>query len=176
MSRILCLMLFIIFNHLLYGQPFNSARLVTIIGSHITFNFNTIDKHSTGLTKNNHTRLGVHFVDSTAGVSVTGWKITAIPSNGATAFEGSGGSNTMALDVLEIKATNALGLGGATYNGWIALDPVALPLVESTTMPAFSTTHQVDISYRCGVPPKSVFGVNSDFYDVEIDFLLSPVP
>ena len=176
MSRILCLMLFVIFSHLLYGQPFNSARLVTIIGSHITFNFNTIDKHSTGITKNNHTRLGVHFVDSTAGVSVTGWKITAIPSNGATAFEGSGGSNTMALDVLEIKATNALGLGGATYNGWIELDPLASALVESTTMPAFSTTHQVDISYRCGVPPKSVFGVNSDFYDVEIDFLLSPVP
>lgn len=153
----------------------NTARLVTIIGSQLTFNFNSISKHSTGITKTNHTRFGVEFTDLTGGASgVTQWKITASPAAGYASLNGNG-TNTLNMNVLETQATDANGgLLGSSFSGWQILGS-GNALVTSSTIPANPNNHQIDISYRCGVT-NSVFDSTSDYYEIEIDFILSPVP
>lgn len=65
----------------------NTARLVTIIGSQVSFNFNSISKHSSGITKPNYTRFGVELADTvTGGSGITGWKIEANPAAGFASF------------------------------------------------------------------------------------------
>tara|TARA_B110001452_G_scaffold24060_1_gene19054 strand:+ start:1167 stop:1667 length:501 start_codon:yes stop_codon:yes gene_type:complete len=164
---------FLISTTTFYCQD-NIARLITIIGSQVTFNFNSISKHSTGITKPNRTRFGVRFSDLTGGASgVTQWKVTAEPASAT--INGDGGSNTLNINVLELQATDANGgLVGSTFSGWQILGN-GNPLVTSSTIPASATTHQIDISYRCGVT-NSVFDSTSDYYEIEIDFVLSPVP
>ena len=78
----------------------NTARLVTIIGSQVSFNFNSISKHSAGITKPNYTRFGVELADTvTGGSGITGWKIEANPAAGFASFIGNGANtlNTMFL-------------------------------------------------------------------------------
>ena len=173
MTRLFYVVFFFISSTTFYCQD-NVARLITIIGSQVTFNFNSISKHSTGITKTNRTRFGVRFSDLTGGVSgVTGWKVTAEPLSAT--IEGEGGANTLNLNVLEVQATDANGgLAGSTFSGWQILGN-GTPLVTSSTIPALATNQQIDISYRCGVT-NSVFDSTSDYYEIEIDFVLSPVP
>ena len=173
MNRIFYVVFFLISTTTFYCQD-NIARLITIIGSQVTFNFNSISKHSTGITKTNRTRFGVRFSDLTGGASgVTQWKVTAEPASAT--INGDGGSNTLNINVLELQATDANGgLVGSTFSGWQILGN-GNPLVTSSTIPASATTHQIDISYRCGVT-NSVFDSTSDYYEIEIDFVLSPVP
>lgn len=173
MNRIFYVVFFLISTTTFYCQD-NIARLITIIGSQVTFNFNSISKHSTGITKPNRTRFGVRFSDLTGGASgVTQWKVTAEPASAT--INGDGGSNTLNINVLELQATDANGgLVGSTFSGWQILGN-GNPLVTSSTIPASATTHQIDISYRCGVT-NSVFDSTSDYYEIEIDFVLSPVP
>ena len=59
---------------------------------------------------------------------------------------------------------------GETFKEW-----EGNALVTSSTIPANPNNHQIDISYRCGVT-NSVFDSTSDYYEIEIDFILSPVP
>lgn len=177
MSKILFIIFCFAINHS-YSQAFNSARLTTMIGSHLTFNFNSISDFNSGIIKNNHTMLGVHFVDSSGGASVTGWNITvkAVDAN----FEGSGGANTMDLDVLEIKATDAssfpaLPLSG-NFTGWQTLTIGEVNLYEHVhDEDRFSTSTQLNISYQCGVTNKIV-GSNSDYYETELEIYLRPTP
>ena len=173
MTRLFYMLFFFILTTTFYSQD-NVARLITIIGSQVTFNFNTISKHSTGITKTNHTRFGVRFSDLTGGASgVTQWKVTAEPASAT--IDGDGGANTLNLNVLELRATDAnANLAGSIFSGWQILGN-GNSLVTSFTIPASATTHQIDISYRCGVT-NSVFDSTSDYYEIEIDFVLSPVP
>ena len=169
-----------ILNHSLLGQDFNSARISTMVGSHLTFNFNSISDFSAGITKTNHTILGLSFSDLSGGVSVTGWKITvrAVPFD--VDFQGSGGINTLDLDVLEIQATNA-GVGAfilppGDFKGWKELSIIEQNLVEHATIEdRFSTETQINISYRCGVTNK-IFGSNSDYYQAELEIYIRPMP
>ena len=167
--------IFCFFLSSLYFAQDNSARLVTIIGSQLTFNFNSINKHSTGITKSNYTRFGIEFTDLTGGASgVTQWKITSSPAAGYASLNGNG-TNTLNMNVLETQATDANGgLIGSTFSGWQILGS-GNALVTSSTITANPNNHQIDISYRCGVT-NSVFNSNSDYYEIEIDFILSPVP
>ncbi len=98
----------------------NTARLVTIIGSQVSFNFNSISKHSSGITKPNYTRFGVELADTvTGGSGITGWKIEANPAAGFASFIGNG-ANTLNTNVLEIKAEDANANLGASsvFNGY----------------------------------------------------------
>ena len=79
------------------------------------------------------------------------------------------------MNVLETQATDANGgLLGSIFSGWQILGS-GNALVTSSTIPANPNNHQIDISYRCGVT-NSVFDSTSDYYEIEIDFILSPVP
>jgi hypothetical protein len=186
MSRIFCVLFYFAFTTLVNGQatsPFNSARITAIIGSHLTFNFNSINKFSTGIEKSNRTTLGIHFVDSSAsavggggGASLfTGWKLTVKATD--TEFTGSGNVNTLDLNVIQIEASPSLGdFTPATFSPWITLTNSKQTLVEYTTatMDVYSGSTQINISYRCGVDNK-VAG-NSDYYETELDFILEPMP
>ena len=179
MSKILCIIFCFILNHSLLGQAdFNSARISTMVGSHLTFNFNSISEFSSGITKTNHTILGLSFSDLSGGVSVSGWKITVKAPPPNVDFQGSGGINTLELNVLEIQATNAgvAVLPAGDFKGWKELSNAEQNLVEhTTTEDRFSTSTQVNISYRCGVTNK-IFGSNSDYYEAELELWLRPVP
>ena len=167
-----------ILNHSLLGQDFNSARISTMVGSHLSFNFNSISEFSSGITKTNHTILGLSFSDKSGGVSVSGWKITVIAPLPNVDFQGSGGINTLDLNVLEIQATNAGVdvLPAGDFKGWKELRNIEQNLVEhATAEDRFSTSTQVNISYRCGVTNK-IFGSNSDYYEAELELYLRPVP
>ena len=153
----------------------NTARLVTIIGSQVSFNFNSISKHSSGITKPNYTRFGVELADTvTGGSGITGWKIEVTPAAGFASFIGNG-ANTLNTNILEIKAEDANANLGASsvFNGYQILVN-GTPLMTSTLLPANPNSHQIDISYRCGVT-NSVFDQTPDFYEMEIEFILSPV-
>jgi hypothetical protein len=176
MSKILFIIFYFAINHSYSQTPFNSARLTTMIGSHVTFNFNSISDFNSGIIKNNHTMLGVHFVDSSGGVSVSGWNISVKASDAN--FEASGGANTMNLDVLEIKATDAGSVPalGGNFTGWQILTIGEVNLYEHPTREdRFSTSTQVNISYQCGVTNK-IIGSNSDYYETELEIYLRPTP
>jgi len=173
MSKIFCIIFCFVINHS-YGQPFNSARIVTMIGSHVTFNFNSISDFKDGITKNNHTMLGLQFADSVGGFE-TGWNVSVKASDAN--FRGSDGVNLMDLNVLEISATNAgsVPLLG-NFTGWKALTNGEVNLYEHiTTEDRYSTSTQIHISYRCGVTNK-INGFNSDYYETELEIYLRPVP
>jgi len=183
MSKILCIIFCFVINYTL-GQPSNSARIVTTIGSHVTFNFNSISDFKDGITKDRHTRLGLQFADSTSGAITTGWDITVKASDAS--FIGSGGVNLMPLNVLEIKAedagTDAL---SGTFTNWQTLTNSEVDLYRHTTAsgvsaltvldPRYSTSTQIYISYRCGFTNK-INGINSDYYETELEIFLRPVP
>lgn len=145
-----------------------------MIGSRVTFNFNSISDFTNGITKNNHTMLGLQFADSAGGFE-TGWNVSVKASDAN--FRGSGGVNLMDLNVLEISATDAgsVPLLG-TFTGWQALTNGEVNLYEHTTLEdRFSTSTQIHISYRCGVTNK-INGFNSDYYETELEIFLRPVP
>ena len=115
----------------------NTARLVTIIGSQVSFNFNSISKHSTGITKPNYTRFGVELADTvTGGSGITGWKIEVNPAAGFASFIGNG-ANTLNTNILEVKAEDANANLGASsvFNGYQILGN-GTPLMTSTLLPA----------------------------------------
>ena len=146
-----------------------------MIGSHVTFNFNSISDFNNGITKNNHTMLGLQFADSAGGFE-TGWNVSVKASDAN--FEASGGANTMNLDVLEIKATDAGSVPalGGNFTGWQILTIGEVNLYEHPTREdRFSTSTQVNISYQCGVTNK-IIGSNSDYYETELEIYLRPTP
>lgn len=177
MSKILCIIFCFVIN-CSFGQPHNSARIVTMIGSHVTFNFNSISDFANGITKNDHTMLGLQFADSSSGLITTGWNI-AVKASDAN-FIGSGGANLMPLNVLEISARNAGAdaLSGTFNNsmGWQPLTNSEVDIYRHTTFEdRYSTSTQIYISYRSGVTNK-INGINSDYYETELEIFLRPVP
>tara|TARA_Y100000385_G_C13101916_1_gene645067 strand:+ start:297 stop:821 length:525 start_codon:yes stop_codon:yes gene_type:complete len=170
------------FFFLLSSGQDNSATLYTLIGSQENFNFSSIGKYQDGITKLKRTRLGVDFAND--GVLFNQWEITVeLPLNGSGVAVGTIDSddplNTINIDVLELMSedagTNLTNDGTTVFSSWQTLTH-GMVLVTSDVIPANASSHQIDISYRCGVPPKSVFGDNSDYYEIELDFVLRPVP
>ena len=165
-----------------YSQVANIARLYTLIGSQENFNFSSIGKYKDGITKLKRTRLGVDF--SNDAIVYNQWEITVeLPLIGgglpASTIDSDDPLNTLDVNVLELMSedagSNLTNDGITTFSNWQTLSN-GMVLVTSDVIPANASSHQIDISYRCGVPPKSVFGDNSDYYEIELDFVLSPVP
>ena len=150
----------------------NVARLTNIIGSHIEFNFNSIDKIRNGISIPNGTTLGVTMEDLTGG-TMTGWHIDFESYLAQGTIDD--GPNSIPLNVIEVTASNALGLGTAqtVYSPSQFLSTVSQTLVTSTVFPANGNTHQINLSYDCGVT-NSVMGHPGGYYTVDIEILLIP--
>jgi hypothetical protein len=161
-----------------YSQASNNdARMVTIIGSQENFNFNTIARYDGGITKLRRTRLGLDF--SNDAVAYTNWQLTVELQQiglGATqsTIDSDDPLSSLSINTIELKAEDANGNLVGAFSDWQVLAH-GIVLLTSSTIPANATNHQVDISYRCGVT-HSVFGSSSDYYEIDLDFVISPVP
>lgn len=158
------------------GQD-NTARLTTLIGSHIEFNFNSIDKYRNGIRVTDGTTLGVSMEDLTGG-SLTGWHIDVQSFLSRPTIDG-GGGNSLPLNVIQIEATDASGnLGTATFNGLqdlsIAPGNELMNTTDPTHIPANANVHQINLSYECGIANGSLLGSTADYYTIEVEVILIP--
>ena len=155
----------------------NVARLTTIIGSHIEFNFNSIDNYTNGIRIDDGTTLGIT-MSAIAPSILTGWHIDMQAFSGATSIDGDGGA-ILPRNTIQIEATDANGnLSGATFNGLqdLAVAPGAtlMSTIDPAHLPADPNTHQINISYECGIANGSLLGAVSSFYSVNVEIILIP--
>lgn len=167
-----------------YSQEWNYARLVLIYGGNIPFNFNSIQKYTTGIEIDEGTIVGITLADSNQiGHDLTGFDLNVRAFNGATEILGD--ANNIDLDAIRVRAANYLGFGvGFTSNGYQDLASGWTTLCTYTDPnPAFTDlvwdTHQLVVSYECGFPVASggngsLLGEPPDFYRVEIELDLVP--
>ncbi len=175
--RQLFLILFISFYCALGFTQDNSARLTTIIGSRIEFNFNTLDNYNNGIRITNGTTLGISMSEIAPAV-LTGWHVDVQAFSGQVALDGSG-SNTLPLNSIQIEATDANGnLATALFNGLqdLAVAPgnTLMSTIDPAHIPADANTHQINISYECGMANGNLLGQVSDYYTVEVEIILIP--
>ncbi len=177
MRRPISLTLFSIFISIFGWTQDNTARLTTIIGSHIEFNFNTLDNYNNGIRITNGTTIGVA-MEAIAPAVLTGWHIDVQSFLSQPTLDGSGG-NTLPLNTIQVEATDANGnLATATFNGLqdLAVAPgnTLMSTVDPAHLPADPNTHQINISYECGMANGSLLGQSADYYTVEVEIILIP--
>lgn len=158
------------------GQD-NTARLTTLIGSHIEFNFNSIDKYRNGIRITDGTTLGISMEDLSGGTLI-GWHLDVQSFLSQPTLDG-GGGNSLPLNIIQIEATDASGnLGTANFNGLQDLSIAPGNELMNTTdpihIPANANTHQVNLSYECGIANGSLLGSTADYYTIEIEVILIP--
>ncbi len=155
----------------------NTARLTTIIGSHIEFNFTSLDEYNNGIRITNGTTLGISMAEITPAV-LTGWHIDFQSFLSQPTIDGSSG-NSLPLNTIQIEATDANGnLATATFTGLqdLAVAPgnMLMSTVDPAHLPADANTHQINLTYECGMANGSLLGSVSDHYTVEVEVILIP--
>ena len=155
----------------------NSARLTTIIGSRIEFNFNTLDNYNNGIRITNGTTMGIS-MSAIAPAVLTGWHIDVQAFNSQSSIDGAG-SNSLPLNTIQIEATDANGnLSTAVFNGLqdLAIAPgnTLMSTIDPAHIPADANTHQINLSYECGIANGSLLGQTPDYYAVELEVILIP--
>jgi len=179
---IVVLLLGILFsNNEIRGQEWNYARLSTLYGGSIPFDFNSIQKYSEGIEILEGTVLGITLADSgQIGHDLEGFDIYISTFNNQGTIKGV--ASDLPLDRIRVKAENYLGLGGGTSYGYRDLNATSTTIFSYTNIP-FSDltwdTHQLAISYECGLPAidggnGSLLGEIPDYYTVEIEIELIP--
>ncbi len=155
----------------------NYARLTVLIGSHIEFNFNTLDKYNTGIQIPDGTTLGVA-IGEIAPAVMSGWHLDVQTFLGATDLVGSTGA-TLPSETIQVEATDANGnLGTAIFGGPRDLTAAGATLMSTNDLsdiPADPNTHQINITYDCGTTPATnLLGAVADYYTIEVEFILIP--
>lgn len=168
-------------THEVRGQEWNYARLSTLYGGNIPFNFNTIQKYTNGIEILEGTILGITLADSNQlGHDLEGFDIYFSTFNGQGTIKGA--ASDLPLDRIRVKAENYLGLGSGVSLGYQDLSATSTTIFSYTSIP-FSDltwdTHQLAISYECGKPVASggngsLLGESPDYYTVEIEVELIP--
>jgi len=159
------------------GQD-NFARITNLIGSHIEFNFNSIDKYQNGITYTDGTTFGITMFNEPPGPVLTGWHLDFQSNLAQPTIDGAGG-NFLPLNTIQVIATNAVGLAPSPANIYNVAQDLTIggnTLLTSTTIPTDGNTHQVNITYECGIANGNLLdaGAASDYYRVEIEFILIP--
>lgn len=155
----------------------NYARLTVLIGSHIEFNFNSLDKYNSGMQITDGTTLGVA-IGEIAPAVMTGWHLDVQTWMGATDLTGSTGA-TLPSETIQIMATDANGnLGTAIFTGLQDLTAAGATLMSTNDLadvPADPNTHQINITYECGMTAaNNLLGATADYYTIEVEFILIP--
>lgn len=178
-KAVVCLMFasLLLFTKKIKAQD-NEARLTVLIGSHIEFNFNTLDKYTNGIRIPNGTTFGIHMVDLTGG-TLLGWHIDFQSFLAQPTIDGSNIANTLPLNTIQVEATDANGnLGTAVFTGLqdLAISPghTLMSTTDPAHIPANENIHQINLSYECGIANGSLLGASSDYYTVEIEVILIP--
>lgn len=180
---VIILLVFGIFfsNHSLNAQEWNYARLSTLYGGNIPFNFNSIQKYTDGIEILEATILGITLADSgQVDHDLEGFDLYVRSFNGQGSISGT--ASNLSLDRIRVRAENYLGLGSGVSFGYQDLSATSTLIFSYTNIP-FSDlawdTHQVAISYECGKPVSgggngSLLGESPDYYTVEIEIELIP--
>jgi hypothetical protein len=181
MQRIAYTILMFLHLTLSYPQEWNSARLVILYGGDVTFNFNSLEKIKNGIELIDATHLGISLADSNqVGHVLEGFDLNVRAFNGQTQIDGD--AYALNLNLVRVKAENALGLGAGTSFGYQDLD-VGWTTIFSYTNVAFTDlswdSHQLYLSFDCGIPVSnggngSLLGEPGDYYVVEIEIELVP--
>jgi hypothetical protein len=181
MRRIAFITMLLLFSEISYSQEWNAARLVILYGGDVAFNFNSLEKIKNGIELINVTHLGISLADSNqVGHTLEGFDLNVRTFNGATQIDGDAG--TLDLNVVRVKAENALGLGAGTSYGYQDLD-VGWTTLFSYSNVAFTDltwdANQLYVSFDCGIPVAdggngSLLGEPGDYYIVEIEIELVP--
>ena len=134
----------------------NSARISVLSGGNVPFIFNSINKYSTGVTYTNWTRLGITYVDSCLACG-TGFElhVRAADVDGDGAITSDDGGNTIPFSIIELQASNAVGLppGPTVYSAPTPLSAISAILLTTAVDTADANTHQVFITYTIGTNP-----------------------
>lgn len=174
--RIFCIIAIVFMSFHGMSQD-NVARLTTLIGSRIEFNFNTMDDYYNGIRIEDGTTIGITMSGIPPAV-LTGWHIDAQAFMGATQIDGAGG-NFLPLNAIQIEATDANGnLATATFFGMqdLAVAPgfTLVSTIDPAHIPADPNTHQINITYECGIANGSLLGSVADYYTVSLEIILIP--
>lgn len=197
-----CFLFFAFFlTEAIYAQ-YNSVKAVVLSGGSVSFNFNSIDKYTSGIRINNGTILGITLQDintdpvPTPGSTIDGFELYF--STTAANIDGEA-ATSLVLTKIQIEASNVMGLAGGTYFGLLDLingsggvaptaptgnklmeynDP-AIPLPAGAGVSLSAITHQVGISYECGMTGANNFlneaaSAVSGTYVVDIEFWIWP--
>ena len=180
MRFILLSFFFLLFSDVSIAQS-NSARLVVLQGGRVSFNFIRLNQYVDGIELEDRTILGIEVTDLTAS-TLTGWRVEFQSVSGQTVINGENG-NTLPLNYIEIRAENNLGLSPSTttvFNDgtgdYQSLQSSGTSLIRTTDNALLNTnvsSHQIRLDYRCG-EGRSLLGEESDYYTVEVDFILMP--
>ena len=176
MRKLLLLSLLGFTSFISFSQD-NVARLTVIIGSHIEFNFTSLDHYNTGLTITDGTTIGITMSEIAPAV-LTGWHIDVQTFMGQATIDGSGG-NTLPLNTIQIEATDANGnLATAAFTGLqdlsVAPGATLMSTIDPAHLPADPNTHQINLSYECGIAAGSLLGEVADYYTVNVEVILIP--
>jgi hypothetical protein len=167
-------------------QEYNSARLTVLYGSNITFNFNSLEKIKNGIEIAGGTQLGISLADSNKiGHDLEGFDLNFRSFNGQLNIKGD--VSTLPLNMIRVKAENALGLGSSdpVYGyqdlsaGWATLFSYTVDTLLTPWVDLNWANQQLDISYECGKPVLAggngyLLGEEPDYYYVEIELELVP--
>lgn len=163
------------------GQEWNAARLQVLYGSHLPFNFSSINKIKKGIEVQTGTRFGITLADSSKiGHTLQGFVLYFRAFNNQANIKGD--VHTLPLNKMRVKAENVIGLESGVSTGYQDLSSDWVPLFTYTNLTWVDlswATHQLNISYQCGKPVAdggngSLMGEEPDFYNIEIEFELVP--
>lgn len=176
MTKLIVLITFV-FSTMIGLSQDNVARLTVLIGSHIEFNFNTLDHFNNGIRIEDGTTIGITMSEISPAV-LTGWHIDMQAFMGEVTINGTGG-NTLPLNAVQIEATDANGnLATATFTGLqdlsVAPGVLLMSTVDPAHLPADPNTHQIDLTYECGIANGSLLGQVADYYTVNVEIILIP--
>jgi hypothetical protein len=152
-----------------------------LYGSSIPFNFNTLDKFKKGIEVLSGTQLGISMADSSkVGHSLEGFVLNFRAFNSQPNIKGD--VFTLPLNKLRVKAENSMGLETGVSKGYMDLTTDWVPLFTFTRLPWTNlnwANNQLRVSFECGKPVVeggngSLLGVESDYYNVEVEFELVP--
>ena len=175
MKKMICVVLcFVCFA--LAAQD-NNARLTTVIGSHIEFNFNSLTDYENGVRITDGTTIAITMSEISPAV-LSGWHIDVQSFSGQATLDGAGG-NTLPLNSIQIEATDANGnLSSAIFNGLqdlsIAPGNTLMITTSLSHVPTNPNTHQINLSYECGMANGSLLGQAGDYYTVNVEIILIP--
>ena len=182
MRKLFFILIIVLSLNKIQAQEYNYARLSVLYGGNIPFNFNSIEKYRTGIEIVDGTILGITLADSSqAGVILEGFELNIRTFNGATSIRGD--AYDLALDRIQIRASNYLGLIAGTSFGYLDLSPAWITLFRYTNIPFTDLSwdsHQLSLSYGCGIPVSeggngTLLGEEPDYYHVELEVEIMPI-
>jgi len=156
-----------------HTQP-STARIMVESGGSVQFNINSLIKYNNGMALEDWTRMAIAFEDTLD--ATARWKLQ-FKANTSMIFGDYG--QELPLDYLLVEARDGGGntILGDAGNGLIlgpqSLDVTEKTLIEDAPQGTFQD-NKLYISFRLGQGADKLLGQPSDYYFIDIEFILTP--